>query len=116
LAGMTPTPNDAASSIMQRDASGNAAVNDFYTHDVVPWDGDNTYDCGIASKRWANVYCVVLHEGDHVWTERACAVCKQPFIVGQKVAYLVIAVGEEGTRAVPMHWDCRDLTNTERSL
>lgn len=67
---------------------------------------DNTGICGASNYRWADIYGVVIHEGDHVFEEKTCAICGEPFKRGQNLVYHVLSVGDEGTRAVPAHTDC----------
>ncbi len=64
--------------------------------------------CGGSGAKWSDVYCVTLHEGDHVFEEKACAICTKSFRKGQNLVYHVISVGEEGTRAIPAHINCAE--------
>lgn len=68
--------------------------------------GDDTYDIGAVGSRVKEIFCVTLTEGDHVFTERTCAVCDEPFLEGDSISNHVISVGEEGTRTIPMHARC----------
>ena len=75
--------------------------------DCLPSDTD-TYDCGTAAKKWANVFCTTLTEGDHVCEELECAICEESFKKGQNLVYHVIAIGKEGTRTIPAHITCAE--------
>jgi hypothetical protein len=66
----------------------------------------NSKDCGTITKKWANVYCTNLHEGDHFFEERVCSICGKPFQKGEVLGYAVIDVKAEGTRAIPVHVTC----------
>lgn len=63
------------------------------------------YKCGTAAKKWSDVYCGTLHEGDHHFEETVCPVCHRQFELGDLLAYYVVEVGK-GTRAIPAHMRC----------
>lgn len=88
------------------DAIGNPWGSDVWINDHFRPLTNNQYDCGTSSYKWRNVYCVTLHQGDIEFEEKACAICGQPFKVGDHIVYRVIQVGAEGTRAVPVHAGC----------
>ncbi len=97
---------ETASTVVARDADSEIRVAGIRASgDIIP-TSDNAVQSGEAGGRWSHMYATVVHEGDHVFLERTCAVCEQPLEMGQKVDYLVIAVGDEGTRAIPAHTDC----------
>jgi len=64
------------------------------------------YNCGTSTKKWAEVNCLILYEGDHVFEEKHCVICGKPFHEGENLVYHVIAMADRGTRAVPAHIDC----------
>lgn len=68
---------------------------------------NNTADLGTTDLRYANIWGVVVHEGDHMFDERFCLECHQPFEVGDDLVYRVIAIEQEGTRALPTHARCK---------
>ena len=74
-------------------------------YDVYP-DQDNFRQCGLSGKRWADVYCVTLNEGDHVYSEKSCPLCNAEFKNGEALISYVLSNTEEGTRCIPAHLTC----------
>ena len=70
-----------------------------------PSDNAGT-DLGGSSFRWEDAYFETVHEGDVVYEEKVCEVCKKPFKKGDKICLVVLSVKEEGTRCVPAHVNC----------
>ena len=70
-----------------------------------PSDNAGT-DLGGSSFRWEDAYFQTVHEGDVVYEEKECEVCKKPFKKGDKICLVVLSVKEEGTRCVPAHVNC----------
>jgi hypothetical protein len=61
---------------------------------------DNNRNLGSSSYRWANVYCTTLTEGDHVYSERICALCGKDFVEGESTVNYILSNKEEGTRTI----------------
>jgi len=75
-----------------------------FAQSVLP-SGDNSFNLGTSSLRWANAYIVNLYTGDLCFEEKTCEVCGKPFKEGDVVVLKVKKV-DDYTRTVPVHMKC----------
>lgn len=73
--------------------------------DIYPNQSDYR-QCGLSTRKWSDVYCTTLHEGDHVFAERKCVLCDKEFKKGETIVNYVLSNTEEGTRTIPVHLNC----------
>jgi len=71
---------------------------------------DSSYDIGADGTRFANVYADniygTVHYADISFEEKKCAICDEPFEVGDSISLIVTNVKEDGTYMVPKHEGC----------
>lgn len=77
-----------------------------YFVSLFPSGGSGTGAVGSSGLKWGAVYCVVLHEGDHVFAEKTCPLCDKKFKAGESIVNYVLSNTEEGTRTIPVHLTC----------
>ena len=78
-------------------------------------NSDNADPCGTDSRRWNEVHCKTLFEGDSAFTDRYCPICENEFQVGEVIA-LYIHKKDEDIKviySVPAHYDCAKNVKTK---
>lgn len=68
---------------------------------------DNTSDIGTPTIGYANVYATNVVTGDLVFEETECYACKEPLVVGDEVASVVVNTTDKGTHVIPIHLRCK---------